>query len=208
MLRNYREARSGAESNSGIIAEAAVKQNVASLLGRLVEEVEADSHSGSNYLSLYLASTDEETGLSKGLLLVTDRTYGDDDRAVYKQPDGGFNRSYCVETMDCVFIEELSPGNLNVKTLDWDLRNGPLCRRSEEGLVGLSMRDVMGGKRGWLTRAALAPYFGVGAEDLLLGEGNATPADVDAFFGEILAHSVLDEMKPISFIDAPTSNVG
>lgn len=171
--------------------EAAIKENAAPVLARLDAKLEAN-YNGSDYLDLEITSVNKKTGLGSGLLLVTDRTLGSpNDQAAYRQQhgDGPLVRSYCIETMRCIFVQDLSPGNLNVKTLEWSSVNRS-CRLSEEGSIG-SIYDVLGGNYGFFARAVLAARFNVDPNSFLMREGNATPDDVDAFFREVLGSGVL-----------------
>jgi hypothetical protein len=196
------EVSPGAEQGHEFTVETAVKQNVAELFGGLDEAVQASAESGGSYISLYMTSTDPETGLNRGLFVMTDESFGTDDTAAYHGSVGQLPYSGCSEQLTCVFIEELSPGNLNVKKMEWDVRSGR-CQLTEEGLAGLSVTDVIGGEHGWLTRERLARLFGVKSDDFLLSDGEVGPEAVNEFFSEILSPGVLDNARSINLSDKP-----
>jgi len=181
-------------------AEVAFKQNVADLLSTLAKKVDADLHSGSSYLAIRATSKDQATGLSRGFTVLTDRTFGEHHGAAYHQTSEGYVRSYGMHTLNFLFVDELSPGNLNVKNLWWERQNGAQCTLTEEGLAGKSVMDVLNGHHGRPVHERLADAHGVRAEEFLLFEGIADAKMIDEVFDQVLApESQPDTAQPFTF---------
>lgn len=179
-----------------------IKRNIAQVLGSLEAEVDFDEFSsGSDYLTLRMMATDEETGLSRGVLVHTDKRFEEiSDDPAYRGP-GELGYAYCTKSMCCVFVEELPADhghlNINVRELEWNSGQGfslSRCRLVEEGFAGISVRSALFGNRGLYQRLSAARQFGVNAEDFLLSDESPSPEVIEEFFTQI-DPDVLSSMK-------------
>jgi hypothetical protein len=185
-------------------AQKALKVNMGQLLGKLASTHDLD-RPGSKYLALRLSGKSETTGLETGLLISTDRQLGHDARAAYQtETNDAYAISYGAQTLDCVWVQELSEDNMNVQELTWNARTSPARPRlTEAGFANVPISDIFGDYRDCLARAQEARHLGVSQKDFVLFEGFADAQRVHQFFGQILGSAELPRLQPV----APSSRL-
>ena len=176
-----------------------LKQHTGQVLESLSEEIDSETHNdGGNFLRLAMTSIHENTGLSTGFLLVTDKSTAEGGNPAFQRRTAGRNYSYGVDTIDCVLIKELSEANFNVQELQWSRATRPATPQlTESGLANVNISEIMGSYRDEAARYQNALQLGVRAEDLVFSDGDANAEKIDSFFAEVLSPEFFDNLQPL-----------